>query len=70
MGPQIAAAVHGAAALENCPLCEFNPNVLETANAFLAEPLVREGPAYRVPTGPGLGIEWGDRFATVPAWSV
>ena len=65
MGPQIAAAIHVAAALENCPLCEFNPNVLATANSFLAEPIVREGPAYRVPTGPGLGIEWSDRFDAI-----
>jgi D-galactarolactone cycloisomerase len=62
MGPQIAAAIHVAAALENCPLCEFNPNVLATANSFLAQPIVREGAAYRVPTEPGLGIAWSDRF--------
>jgi D-galactarolactone cycloisomerase len=65
MGPQIAAAIHVAAALENCPLCEFNPAVLSMANAFLAEPIVREGAAYRVPTGPGLGIEWSDRFDAI-----
>jgi D-galactarolactone cycloisomerase len=62
MGPQIAAAIHVAAALENCPLCEFNPNVLATANSFLAQPIVREGAVYRVPTEPGLGIAWSDRF--------
>ena len=62
MGPQIAAAIHVAAALENCSLCEFNPNVLATANAFLAQPIVREGAVYRVPTEPGLGIAWSDRF--------
>jgi D-galactarolactone cycloisomerase len=65
MGPQIAAAIHVAAALENCPLCEFNPAVLTMANAFLAEPIVREGAAYRVPAGPGLGIEWSDRFRAI-----
>lgn len=65
MGPQIAAAIHVAAALENCPLCEFNPNVLGTANIVLAKPIVREGAAYRVPAGPGLGIEWSDRFDAV-----
>jgi galactonate dehydratase len=62
MGPQIAAAVHVAAALENSPLCEFNPTVLSTANSFLAEPIVRAGPHYHVPVGPGLGIEWNERF--------
>ncbi len=65
MGPQIAAAIHVAAALENCPLCEFNPNVLTTANTFLAKPRVREGAVYRVPAGPGLGIEWSDRFDAI-----
>jgi galactonate dehydratase len=65
MGPQIAAAVHFAAATPACSLCEFNPNVLDTANAFLAEPLVVTGGAYRVPTAPGLGISWNDRAATI-----
>lgn len=62
MGPQIAAALHFAAAADNCSLCEFNPNVVATANAFLAEPLVREGGAYRTPSLPGLGIVWNDSF--------
>lgn len=65
MGPQIAAAVHFAAATANCHLCEFNPTVLETANAFLAEPLVVADGAYRVPTAPGLGIEWNARAAAI-----
>jgi D-galactarolactone cycloisomerase len=65
MGPQIAAALHFAAATENCELCEFNPNVLDTANAFLAEPLVREGAHYKTPSMPGLGIVWNDRFRGV-----
>jgi galactonate dehydratase len=62
MGPQIAAALHFAAAAENCHICEFNPNVLETANAFLAEPLVREGGHYQTPALPGLGIVWNERL--------
>lgn len=61
MGPQIAAALHFAAAMGNCQLCEFNPNVLDTANAFLAEPLVREGGHYVTPERPGLGIVWNER---------
>jgi galactonate dehydratase len=65
MGPQIAAAVHFAAAVDTCPLCEFNPNVLATANAFLAEPLVCAGGHYRTPQAPGLGIEWNARFAQI-----
>lgn len=61
MGPQIAAAVHLAAAIETCRLCEFNPAVLDTANAFLAEPLLRRGRHYLVPTAAGLGVTWNDR---------
>lgn len=62
MGPQIAAALHFAAASENCGLCEYNPNVLDTANTFLATPLRREGAVYQIPATPGLGIEWNDTF--------
>lgn len=61
MGPQVAAAIHVAAAVSTCDLCEFNPNVLATANTFLAEPLCCEGGRYAVPSAPGLGIEWNDR---------
>ena len=64
MGPQIAAAIHYAAAVDLCTLCEFNPNVLDTANQFLAEPLVQEGGLYRTPTLPGLGVVWNHRFET------
>ncbi|MCE9630561.1 MAG: mandelate racemase/muconate lactonizing enzyme family protein [Planctomycetia bacterium] len=61
MGPQIAAAVHFAAAAANGGLCEFNPHVLDTANRFLTEPFVCENGTYRVPTRPGLGIVWNGR---------
>jgi galactonate dehydratase len=64
MGPQIAAALHFAAATGNCDLCEFNPNVLDTANSFLADPLVREGGHYKIPSLPGLGIVWNEHFET------
>jgi galactonate dehydratase len=57
MGPQIAAAIHFAAALENCELLEFNPNVLSVANGFLSAPLECRGGAYRVPARPGLGAD-------------
>ena len=63
MGPQIAAALHFAAAAENCQLCEFNPHVLDTANAFLKTPIVRDGAHYQISEAPGLGIEWNERFA-------
>jgi galactonate dehydratase len=67
MGPQIAAAIHFAAAADSCSLCEFNPNVLDTANAFLAEPIVCRGGRYRVPDRPGLGLVWNDRLPSVVA---
>ncbi|HYI94462.1 MAG TPA: mandelate racemase/muconate lactonizing enzyme family protein [Bryobacteraceae bacterium] len=57
MGPQIAAAIHFAAAQSNCPMLEYNPAVLSTANRFLAEPLRVENGAYCVPRGPGLGVD-------------
>ena len=56
LGPQIAAAIHFAAAIPNCPLLEFNPSVLETANSHLHEPLMMDGSSYVVPTGVGLGV--------------
>ena len=55
MGPQIAAAIHFAAAIPNCELLEYNPNVLEMANRFLSEPLECRGGRYSVPQRPGLG---------------
>ena len=65
MGPQIAAALHFAAAADSCSLCEYNPNVLDTANQFLARPLQRRDGHYVIPDTPGLGIEWNDRFASL-----
>jgi galactonate dehydratase len=65
MGPQIAAAIHFAAALPNCELLEFNPNVLSVANRFLAEPLECRGGVYRVPARPGLGANV--RYPLLPA---
>ncbi len=62
MGPQIAAALHYAAAAKNCSLCEFNPHVFDTANSFLHTPLMRKGGEYHISEAPGLGIEWNARF--------
>ena len=56
-GPQVAAALQFAAAVGNCNLAEYNPQVLTVANRFLAEPIQLEGQSYLVPQGPGLGIE-------------
>ncbi len=55
-GPQVAAALHFAAAVDNCQLAEYNPQVLSVANRFLREPIALNGTSYAVPSGPGLGI--------------
>jgi galactonate dehydratase len=57
LGPQLAAAIHFAAAAPNCPILEFNPSVLSTANQYLHEPLRFEDACYIVPKGPGLGVQ-------------
>ncbi len=57
MGPQIAAALHFAAASAAVEIAEYNPAVFSVANRFLAEPLAVDGAEYRVPSGEGLGIE-------------
>ncbi|HTM48182.1 MAG TPA: mandelate racemase/muconate lactonizing enzyme family protein [Bryobacteraceae bacterium] len=57
MGPQIAAAIHFAAAIPNCDLLEYNPNVFEVANRFLTEPLDFDRARYSVPRRPGLGCD-------------
>jgi D-galactarolactone cycloisomerase len=55
LGPQIAAAIHAAAAI-GCRWLEYNPNVLGIANAYLRHPLEIARAEYCVPRGPGLGI--------------
>jgi D-galactarolactone cycloisomerase len=65
MGPQIAAALHFAAAAPRCTVCEFNPNVLAVANAFLADPIQCKDGRYKIPERPGLGIEWNERLGTL-----
>jgi D-galactarolactone cycloisomerase len=57
MGPQIAAAIHFAAAIPNCSLLEYNPSVFEMANRFLAQPLECNAGRYSVPQRPGLGCD-------------
>lgn len=57
LGPQLAAAIHFAAAVENCPMLEFNPAVVETANRFLRLPIAIDQANYCMPEGLGLGIE-------------
>ncbi|MEX2264340.1 MAG: mandelate racemase/muconate lactonizing enzyme family protein [Bryobacteraceae bacterium] len=56
-GPQVAAALHFAAAVPECRLTEYNPLVLDVANRFLQDPLELKDASYLVPQGPGLGVE-------------
>ena len=56
-GPQVAAALHFAAAAPGCDLAEYNPQVLCVANRFLRAPIVLHGTSYLVPEEPGLGIQ-------------
>jgi len=56
MGPQIAAAIHFAAAAPECRLVEYNPQVFAVANRFLERPLGLDGTSYTVPEEPGLGV--------------
>lgn len=57
LGPQLAAAIQFAAAVPNCKLLEYNPDVLATANRYLATPLLMQETCYLTPDRPGLGIE-------------
>jgi galactonate dehydratase len=56
-GPQLGAALQFAAAVGNCSLAEYNPQVLNVANRFLSAPIRMEGGSYIVPDGPGLGVD-------------
>jgi galactonate dehydratase len=55
--PQLAAAIHFAAATANCSLCEFNPRVLDVANRYSSTALSVTAGEWQVPTDPGLGVE-------------
>jgi len=57
LGPQLAAAIHFAAAVQDCRLCEFNPDIFDIANRFLKSPLQVSDGNYQVPQSAGLGIE-------------
>jgi D-galactarolactone cycloisomerase len=62
--PQLAAAIHFAAAVPECLMLEFNPTILAAANQFLEQPIELRGGAYVVPSGAGFGI----RFNTCAPW--
>ncbi|MCB1022701.1 MAG: mandelate racemase/muconate lactonizing enzyme family protein [Acidobacteria bacterium] len=55
-GPQIAAALHLAAAAQSCNLVEYNPRVLAWANRFIEHPVEMGDAGYRFPRAPGLGV--------------
>ena len=62
--PQLAAAIHFAAALPEARLLEFNPTILDAANQITAAPLEVKDGCYLVPFGPGLGVA----FAPSAPW--
>jgi galactonate dehydratase len=54
MPPQLHAAIEVAAALANCPLCEYNPSVVAMANRFVPEyPFRLAHGAYQEDPRPG-----------------
>jgi galactonate dehydratase len=68
LGPQIAAAVHLAAAIPNLLLLECNPNVFEQSARFAHGALPWSVAGVRIPQEPGLGIQIDEdavRHATI-----
>ena len=57
LAPAIAASLHVAAAIQNLIAMEYQPVMLEMTNRFLKQPIMCEKGMFRVPAGPGLGIE-------------
>ena len=58
LGPMIAASIHVSAAIPNLYLLESQGPTIELANTLLeGEKIVVENGGYRIPEGPGLGIE-------------
>ncbi len=57
LGPQIAAALHLAAATPGILTVECNPLVYEVANRFLKTPIDYSPASLALSAGPGLGIE-------------
>ncbi len=66
--PQLNAAIECAAAIANCPLCEYNPSVVEMANRFLETPgiQVRDG-AYECSAIEFAGNRWESLVASLRA---
>ncbi|TLS49004.1 mandelate racemase/muconate lactonizing enzyme family protein [Paenibacillus antri] len=57
LGVCIAASIHASAAAPNLYMLEWKPNVFESANRLLLQPLTCKGGALAIPHGPGLGVE-------------
>ncbi|WP_129837712.1 mandelate racemase/muconate lactonizing enzyme family protein [Streptomyces sp. RFCAC02] len=57
LGVALAAGVHLSAATADCPFFEFQADTLPVADSILRTPLDAGPDGFRVPTGPGLGIE-------------
>ncbi|TBL80716.1 mandelate racemase/muconate lactonizing enzyme family protein [Paenibacillus thalictri] len=53
----IAATLHNSASISNFLILEYQPTVMEVANTLLKEPIVCENGYYKVPEGPGLGVD-------------
>ncbi len=57
LGPQIAAAIHSAAAMPNLRYCELNPRVLNTAATYFDMGGIEQTPnGFRLPASAGLGV--------------
>jgi galactonate dehydratase len=57
LGVALAAGLQLAAAIENFEVFEYQPSTLPQANRILSSALVPEGSVFRLPIGPGLGID-------------
>ncbi len=57
LGPLLLATLQFAAAVPNCRFTPYSTGMMQTANAFTAEPVGFANGRYAVPAGPGLGSE-------------
>ena len=57
LGIYIAAGIHTAAAIPNLLTMEYQPTQFAIAQSLLTTELPVDADGYRVPEGPGLGVE-------------
>lgn len=62
LGPSMAAGIHLAATLPECPYFEYQPTTVEVARAMLVQPLPGGPDGFARLTGPGLGVEVDRRW--------